>query len=250
MKYAIISDIHGNLEALNTVLEHAQAQGAEKFVCGGDVVGYNANPKECMDIVRALDMPCVMGNHDEYIGQDCDLSAFNPVAQEAVIWCRNQLSEEERLWLRELRYVRLVDHFSIVHSTMDSPRYWGYVQDRNDAAASFTYQSTNLCFHGHTHVPLAFIDDGVDIEHRTFDHLKLEHGYHHLKLEHGYRYFINVGSVGQPRDGDWRAAYCIYDFANESVEFFRLEYDIELTQAKILAAGLPERLASRLTDGR
>ena len=241
MKYAIISDIHGNLEALNTVLEHAQAQGAEKFVCGGDVVGYNANPKECMDIVRALDMPCVMGNHDEYIGQDCDLSAFNPVAQEAVIWCRNQLSEEERLWLRELRYVRLVDHFSIVHSTMDSPRYWGYVQDRNDAAASFTYQSTNLCFHGHTHVPVAFIDDGVDIEHGTFDH---------LQLEVGQRYFINVGSVGQPRDGDWRAAYCMYDSANESLELFRLEYDIELTQAKILAAGLPERLASRLTDGR
>ena len=98
MKYAIISDIHGNLEALNTVLKDADAHGCEKIICGGDVVGYNANPKECMDIVRGLDIPCVMGNHDEYIGQDCDLSAFNPVAAEAVIWTREQLSDEDRQW--------------------------------------------------------------------------------------------------------------------------------------------------------
>ena len=116
MRYAILSDIHGNLEGLNTVLEHANSKGVDRYVCGGDVVGYNANPKECMDIVRGLDMPCVMGNHDEYIGEDCDLSAFNPIAQEAVVWCRNQLSEEDRQWLRDLRYVRLVDHFSIVLS--------------------------------------------------------------------------------------------------------------------------------------
>jgi len=241
MKYAIISDIHGNLEALNTVLKDADARGCEKIICGGDVVGYNANPKECMDIVRGLDIPCVMGNHDEYIGQDCDLSAFNPVAAEAVIWTREQLSDEDRQWLRDLRYVRLVDHFSIVHGTMDSPRYWGYVQDVADAAASFTYQSTALCFHGHTHVPVVFVDDGVSIEHATFTN---------LKLEPGSRYFINVGSVGQPRDGDPRASYCIYDSEAESVELFRLPYDIEAAQQKIRDAGLPERLADRLDFGK
>ena len=85
MKYAIISDIHSNLEALNTVLEHAKEQGCEKYVCGGDVVGYNANPKECMDIVRQMEMPCVMGNHDQYVGEEFDLSSFNPVAAEAVL---------------------------------------------------------------------------------------------------------------------------------------------------------------------
>jgi diadenosine tetraphosphatase ApaH/serine/threonine PP2A family protein phosphatase len=248
MRYAILSDIHGNLEGLNTVMEHAQSNGVEQYVCGGDVVGYNANPKECMDIVRELDMPCVMGNHDEYVGEDCDLSAFNPVAAEAVEWCRKELSMEDRRWLRELRYVRLVDHFSIVHSTMDSPRYWGYVQDANDAAANFTYQTTNLCFHGHTHVPQMFIDDGVEIHHGGF----IEEGdiFKPLKLEIGNRYFINVGSVGQPRDGDSRAAYCIYDSDDLTVELFRLEYDIEKTKSKIREAGLPERLAERLDHGK
>jgi len=241
MKYAIISDIHGNLEALNTVLKDADARGCEKYICGGDVVGYNANPKECLNIVRGLDIPCVMGNHDEYIGQDCDLSAFNPVAAEAVVWTREQLSEEDRQWLCELRYVRLVDHFSIVHGTMANPKLWGYVQDKNDAAENFVYQSTNLCFHGHTHVPVVFVDDGGGIEHGTFDH---------LKLEPGLKYFINVGSVGQPRDGDPRASYCIYDSDAESVELFRLDYDIETTKQKILDAGLPERLADRLDFGK
>ena len=241
MKYAIISDVHGNLEALNTVLEDADARGCEKTICGGDVVGYNANPKECMDIVRGLDIPCVMGNHDEYVGQDCDLSAFNPVAAAAVEWTREQLSVEDRKWLCDLRYVRLMDHFSIVHGTMDSPRKWGYVQDVSDAADSFTYQSTALCFHGHTHVPVAFVDDGFDIENGTFEH---------LKLEPGSRYFINVGSVGQPRDGDPRASYCIYDSVEESVELFRLPYDIGTAQQKIRNAGLPERLAERLEFGK
>jgi diadenosine tetraphosphatase ApaH/serine/threonine PP2A family protein phosphatase len=182
-----------------------------------------------------------MGNHDEFIGQDCDLSAFNPVAAQAVMWTREQLTEEDRLWLCDLRYVRLVDHFSIVHGTMDSPRKWGYVQDVSDAADSFTYQSTALCFHGHTHVPVAFVDDGFDIEHGTFEH---------LKLEPGSRYFINVGSVGQPRDGDPRASYCIYDSVEESVELFRLPYDIGTAQQKIRDAGLPERLAERLEFGK
>ena len=241
MKYAIISDIHGNLEALNTVLEDAEKRGCESFVCGGDVVGYNANPKECMNIVRGLDMPCVMGNHDEYIGQDCDLSAFNPIAAEAVLWTRDQLSAEDRQWLCDLRYVRLVDHFSIVHGTMDSPRYWGYVQGADDAAASFTYQSTVLCFHGHTHVPQVFIDDGIEVKNDAFEH---------LKLEVGKRYFVNVGSVGQPRDGDPRASYCVYDAKNETVELIRINYDIETTQKKILEAGLPERLAERLDYGK
>ena len=240
MKYAIISDIHSNLEALNTVLKDADARDCEKIICGGDVVGYNANPKECMNIVRGLDIPCVMGNHDEYIGQDCDLSAFNPVAAEAVIWTREQLSDEDRQWLCDLRYVRLVDHFSIVHGTMDSPKYWGYVQDVNDAAASFTYQSTNLCFHGHTHVPVVFVDDGVDIEHGTFTN---------LKLEPGNRYFINVGSVGQPRDRDNRACFGLFDTDSQSFEHIRVEYDIDSTADKILRAGLDEKFAKRLFVG-
>jgi diadenosine tetraphosphatase ApaH/serine/threonine PP2A family protein phosphatase len=242
MKYAILSDIHGNLEALETVLAHAKENGCEKYICGGDVVGYNANPAECMAVVREMDMPCVKGNHDEYVADESmDLTTFNPVAAAAVEWTREQLSEEQLKWLKQLRYLRLIDSFSIVHSTMDGPRNWGYVQTRMDAAASFTYQTTPVCFHGHTHVPMAFTE-GLDVSHGTF--------YETVKVEHNKRYFINVGSVGQPRDGDPRAAYAIYDTEKAVIELHRLDYDLEKTQGKIRAAGLPERLAERLALGK
>ena len=241
MKYAILSDIHGNLEALETVLAHAKKNGCEEYICGGDVVGYNANPSECIDKVREMDMPCVKGNHDEYVANESlDLSTFNPVAAAAVEWTREQLSEEQLEWLRKLRYLRLVDSFSIVHATMDGPHNWAYVQSKMDAAASFTYQTTPVCFHGHTHVPVAFTE-GLDI---TSDF------YETVKVERNKRYFVNVGSVGQPRDGDPRAAYAIYDTANVTIKLHRLDYDLERTQGKIRDAGLPERLADRLAVGK
>ena len=242
MKYAILSDIHGNLEALETVLAHAKENGCEKNICGGDVVGYNANPAECMAVVREMDMPCVKGNHDEYVADESmDLTTFNPVAAAAVEWTREQLSEEQLKWLKQLRYLRLIDSFSIVHATMDGPRDWGYVQTRMDAAASFIYQTTPVCFHGHTHVPIAFTE-GLDISNGVF--------YEAVKVEQNKRYFINVGSVGQPRDGDPRAAYAIYDTKEAVVELHRIDYDLETTQEKILSAGLPERLAERLALGK
>jgi len=241
MKYAILSDIHGNLEALETVLAHARENGCEKYVCGGDVVGYNANPSECMAIVQEMGMPCVKGNHDEYVAdEDLDLSTFNPVAAEAVLWTREQLSAAQLKWLGQLRYLRLVDSFSVVHATMDGPHGWGYVMTKMDAAASFTYQTTPVCFHGHTHVPVAFTE-GLDISGDFYDS---------IKVEPGKRYFINVGSVGQPRDGDSRAAYVIYDTKNAKIDLHRLDYDLVKTQGKIRAAGLPERLAERLLFGK
>lgn len=241
MKYAILSDIHGNLEALQTVLTHAKENGCEKYVCGGDVVGYNADPSECMAVVREMGMPCVMGNHDEYVGQDMDLSTFNPIAAQAVLWTRAQLTDEERKWLCDLRYMRLVGDFSIVHATMDGPRNWGYVQSKMEAAASFTYQTTHVCFHGHTHVPMAFTDDRLDITGESYDK---------IKVADNKRYFVNVGSVGQPRDGDPRAAYVIYDTGEAIIELHRLDYDLDKAQEKIRAAGLPERLAERLSVGK
>src|SRR5581483_10428558 len=155
MKYAIIADIHGNLEALQVVLEDAKQQRVTHYACLGDVVGYNANPKECLDIIRSMGMPCVKGNHDEYCSADVGLEGFNPHAAEAVSWTREQLAEEDFVWLRELRYVRLVASFTIVHATLDGPQRWGYVFDKLAAAASFTYQNTSISFFGHTHVPIA-----------------------------------------------------------------------------------------------
>ena len=146
MKYAILADIHSNLEALQVVLEDAKVQKCTHYTCLGDVVGYNANPKECLDIIRDMGMPCVKGNHDEYCSIESNLEGFNPHAAEAIQWTRNQLTEEDRDWLRSLKYIRLVASFSIVHATLDGPQRWGYVFDRLAAAASFTYQNTRSAF--------------------------------------------------------------------------------------------------------
>ena len=124
MKFAIVADIHANLEALEVVLEDAKKQGATHYACLGDVVGYCANPKECLDLVRRMGMPCVKGNHDEYCSRDEHLDGFNPHAAAAVKWTREHLTEEDRAWLRELKYSRLVANFSIVHATLDAPQRW------------------------------------------------------------------------------------------------------------------------------
>ena len=240
MRYAIIADIHGNLEAFQAVLEDSKREACSHYACLGDVVGYNANPKECLDIVRAMGMPCVKGNHDEYCSIESNLEGFNPHAAEAVNWTRQQLTDEDQQWLRDLKYLRLVANFSIVHATLDGPQRWGYVFDRLAAAASFTYQNTGVCFFGHTHVPVAFIRDTV-VRGGT---------YSKFKTEAGRKYFINVGSVGQPRDGVPKASYAIYDLEEGLIELRRLDYDIPTTQAKIRAAGLPERLAERLAVGK
>jgi diadenosine tetraphosphatase ApaH/serine/threonine PP2A family protein phosphatase len=182
----------------------------------------------------------VKGNHDEYCSSETNLEGFNPHAAEAIQWTRQQLTEEDRQWLKELKYIRLVASFQVVHATLDGPQRWGYVFDRLAAAASFNYQNTAACFFGHTHVPVAFIRDSV-VRGGT---------YSKFKLEPGRKYFINVGSVGQPRDGNPKAAYAIYDMDEGSVELRRLDYDIPAAQAKIMAAGLPPRLAERLALGK
>lgn len=241
MRFAIIADIHGNLEALQAVLEDARKQSVTHYACLGDVVGYGANPKECLDIIRGMGMPCVKGNHDEYSASpNQHLEGFNPYAAQAVQWTRQHLTEDDKKWLRELKYIRLVASFSIVHATLDAPDRWGYVFDKLAAAASFTYQNTNVCFFGHTHVPVAFVRDNV-VRGGSFSR---------FRIEHGRKYFINVGSVGQSRDGVAKATYVIYDLNDGTVELRRIDYDISAAQEKILAAGLPRRLAERLSEGR
>jgi len=241
MRFAILADIHGNLEAFREVLKDAEKQRVERYVCLGDIVGYNANPKECLDIVREMKMFCVKGNHDEYCSGEGELEGFNPQAARAIEWTRERLSKEDREWLRKLRYKRLVTSFAIVHATLDVPERWGYVFDKLAAAASFTYQNTRVCFFGHTHVPVAFVRDGGVVRGGN---------YSKFHVEPHKKYFVNVGSVGQPRDGNPHAAYVVYDAREGSIELRRLPYDIPATQKKILDAGLPPRLAERLAAGR
>jgi predicted phosphodiesterase len=240
MRIALFGDIHANLEALQTVLADAIDQGCTDWVCMGDVVGYNANPAECLEIVRDMNIPIVKGNHDEDASGTHSLESMNPIAAVALEWTRRNLSDEQRDWLRKLRMVRQVQDFTVVHSTLDQPQSWNYVTNKFDAMSNFNYQFTNLCFHGHTHVPRVFIR-GARVKEVPAES---------VVIEENMKYFINVGSVGQPRDGDWRACYAIYDLPTKTVSFRRLEYDIAITQQKILDAKLPDALAARLADGR
>ena len=240
MKVAIFGDIHANLEALQAVLQDAGDQGCASFVCLGDIVGYAANPSECLEIVRQMNCPVVRGNHDEGAASTSSLDELNPLAQAALLWTRGQLSLDQRTWLKELRLVRQVRDFTIVHATLDSPGAWGYVTNRFDAMASFSYQFTQVCFYGHTHVPRIFEKDDAVRAGRVTD----------VQLQRGVKYFVNVGSVGQPRDGDWRSSYAVYDAQAQTVSIRRVEYDIGTAQQKIIDAGLPHLLAERLTLGK
>ncbi len=240
MRFAIFSDVHGNLEALEAVIANAREHHCTHFVCLGDIVGYNANPRDCVDIVRDLDCPTVKGNHDEQASQPAASGDFNEMAERAMTWTRAQLSDEDREWLRQLRLQRQVRDFTIVHATLDTPGQWGYVFRDLDAAASFTYQHTTVCFFGHTHIQCAFIRD------ERARRIQQEQ----IHVEFGKKYFVNAGSVGQPRDGDWRAAYCIYHADENLIEQRRVRYDVERARKKIIAAGLPRLLADRLALGR
>jgi predicted phosphodiesterase len=240
MKYAIFGDIHANLEGFQGVLKHAEQQGCTDYVCVGDIVGYGANPKECLAMVREMGCPVVKGNHDEEAVQETSLEGLNPLARQAMEWTRAQLDADERAYLKGLKLVRQVRDFTIVHATLDTPGSWTYVTNKFDAMASFSYQFTQLCFYGHTHTPRIYVrgDTVEPLEEMS------------VKLEMGRKYFINVGSAGQPRDGDWRAAYATFDVESQEVVIHRLEYDVETAKEKILQAGLPEMLALRLSLGK
>ena len=233
MKFAITADIHANLEALQAVLADSKLRECTHYAFLGDFVGYCADPKACVDIVRSMNAPCVKGNHDEYCSMDSPLEGFNPNAAKAVEWTRNKLTEEDRRWLRNLEYVRTVENFTIAHATLDGPERWGYVFDKLAAGASFAHQQTQVCFFGHTHVPVAFVLDSV-VRGGTFTS---------FKIEKGKRYFVNAGSVGQPRDNNPKAAYVIYDMDKSTIELRRVDYDISTALRKIRDSGLPPRLA-------
>lgn len=239
-KYAILGDIHANLEAVNAVLEDAKKNGVDTYVCVGDIVGYNANPAECLDKIRELCVAVVRGNHDHYVANDECLEDFHPLAANVIDWTRRQLSRDQIQYLRNLKLSRMVDGFTIVHSTLDMPEKWGYVIDALDADANFNYQTSSVCFHGHTHVPMIFERQGRVIR----------SSFTSFRTTLGRKCFVNTGSVGQPRDGDPRASYVIYEPAARRIDLRRVEYDIATTQRKIIEAGLPERLAIRLESGK
>ncbi len=240
-RYAILGDIHANWEALTAVLADAEEHGVTKYVCVGDIVGYNASPSECMAKIRELCSVIVRGNHDHYVSHDECLEDFHPLAANVIEWTRSQLSKEEVQYLRNLKLTHVIDGFTVVHSTLDMPEKWGYVFDGLEAEANFNYQTSSVCFHGHTHVPVIY---------ERLNRVTIRRDFTDFRTTLGMKYFINTGSVGQPRDGDPRASYIIYEPRSRQGELRRVSYDIATAQEKIRAAGLPERLAKRLEYGK
>lgn len=242
MRYAVISDIHSNLEALTAFFEKIDTLDVEKTVCLGDIVGYNTNPNECIELLKKRGVLAILGNHDtRAIGLE-EPTDFNFQAALAVYWTREVLTEESREYLNGLPRTLIVDkRFLAIHGWVnDTDRY---ILGARDAGANFELmkeQKTSCCFFGHTHVPVTFVDrtDAIDIKVSET-----------ITLEKGFNYLINPGSIGQPRDRDPRASFLIYDSKKSEVAYHRFEYDIQSTADKIIAAGLPERLAARLKLG-
>jgi predicted phosphodiesterase len=248
MRYLILSDIHGNLVALEAVLEAAQQSSIDQVWCLGDIVGYGPNPNECVELMRAHAGVCLVGNHDWAVLNKIDIDDFNPEARQAIQWTQRTLSGSSLEFLQGLEG-RLDDvhpDFTLAHA---SPRHpiWEYLLYASTAAENFAYFDTRFCLVGHTHKPVIFRQE-VGQE----DVLPLQPAIHlPLPLAHaeGVRFIINPGSVGQPRDNDPRAAYALYDDAEGTLTFCRQEYDIAETQRRMEAAALPARLIARLEYG-
>jgi len=244
MRYAILSDIHGNLEALQAVLARTARLGADMVVCLGDLVGYNADPNECVDIIRSDGIICIMGNHDEAACGLAEPYGFNPAAREAALWTRTVLTLEHQIFLRELPRYLLIDNIVLCHGSInDTSRY---ILDDADVRDNLSLMDglpggPRACFYGHTHVRAACHAEGQVIAKEPGDE---------ISLHRDRKYLINPGAVGQPRDGDPRAAFLLYDSHARNVTLYRTEYDIAACQSKILSAGLPAGLAERLSVGR
>jgi predicted phosphodiesterase len=242
MRYGIFADVHSNLEALEMVIRAYKNEAIDKYLCAGDVVGYGANPQESIRRVKALTMITVAGNHDWASIKLFATDYFNPVAREAISWTTNNLDEESRYFLESLNLVYKNEDLTLVHGTLDDPQDFNYLTDDYIAAKTFNLLETNICFVGHTHVAEIFIQD-------KDRHIYYE-GSGTVEIREGNKYIINVGSVGQPRDGNPKGAYCIYDTVKKEVRIKRVDYDIQTARNKIITKGLPKFLGDRLLIGR
>ena len=259
MRALILSDIHGNLEALDAVLEAARTDSTGSWDVLwnlGDVVGYGASPNQVIQRIRPLSSVDVRGNHDRV---SCGLTSpngFNPVARSAVLWTREELSPENTDWLKQMPQGPIhpegMDHEDGVTCVHGSPLNEDqYILNMRDAWAPLQQMTTHITFFGHTHIQGGFSQKEHDWhELRPRYHTKSERESWSLALPAGTRHLINPGSVGQPRDWDWRAAYAIYDTDRAEITYHRVPYDVVASQGRILMAGLPERLAARLREGR
>jgi diadenosine tetraphosphatase ApaH/serine/threonine PP2A family protein phosphatase len=240
VRYAVIGDIHSNLQALRAVLDDIERVGADAILCVGDLVGYGADPSECVRLLKEREAVVVAGNHDWAVVEKIDVGYFNADARDSIEWTRQQLSEEELAYIHRLDLVEVVDEITVVHSSPFSPEYFDYIQTRYDVELAFSHLETPLCFIGHSHVPIFLVDDDPP------DYF-LEPEF---RLPPDKDVIVNVGSVGQPRDLDPRSCYVLYDAEEKMLQIRRLDYDLHTASESMTAAGLPPTNAARIVLGR
>ena len=240
MKYALVSDIHANLEAFTACLKVIEEERCEKIICLGDIVGYGANPRECIKLVREYGMATIAGNHDFACIGKTNINYFNSYAKESTLWTLKVTTESDKEYLNSLPLVDYHDDFTVVHGTLYSPELFDYIQTTEDADPSLDIMPLPVCFVGHTHVPGVFLEgpdfyspDELDYRFEVTDEKAV----------------INVGSVGQPRDRDPRSSFVVVN--ERQVEFVRLPYDVDTTVKKVEKIDeLDNFLGTRLLDGR
>lgn len=246
MRYLILSDVHGNIDALESVLD-ASAQGWDQLLVLGDLVGYGGDPNGVIDLVRSLQpLAIIRGNHDKAACGIDDASNFNQIARYAAAWTNDTLTADNRQYLHDLPPgPRLIDEYvEICHgSPFDEDHY---IFDAEDAWRALEAGTRPLCLFGHTHLPVIFEREGHEFDGFVPDGT----GQTTITLRPGVRYMVNPGSVGQPRDGDPRAAFAFFDSSNQALTLRRVRYPVDAAQRRILMAGLPASLANRLAVGR
>lgn len=242
MRIAVISDVHANLEALQAVVRDIDKVKVDKIVFLGDAIGYGADPDKCVKIINNACEIKLLGNHD-FVGMGlASPRYFNPVAKESIQWTQNTLKEKTITIMSNFELEATLLDYYFVHASPDDPSEWSYILTVNDAETNFKCFSQSFCFVGHSHQPIVFsqspegdvvIEEGVP-----------------FTAQPGYRYIINVGSIGQPRDGDPNACYLIADTDSNHFEHKRVAYDLEKAQKKMKKASLPESLITRLANGK
>lgn len=240
MRYAIFSDVHANFEAFEAALNFYKTQAIDKFIFLGDIAGYGANPRETIDLLRRLDATALAGNHDFALTGKLSQRYFNAHAQKALSWTETKLSDADRQSIDFPELTHREKNIACVHGSLMNPADFNYILNSHDAEENLRLFGETILFCGHSHKIGTFCFNGAEIKYSREPE---------IKVENDRRYIVNVGSVGQPRDGDWRACVCVYDDDKQLINLHRVEYDNDAAAKKILDAGLPKILAERLKYG-
>lgn len=243
MRYVLISDIHGNLEALEATLKYAEQYEPFQLMCLGDLVGYGADPETCIDLVGERANLMLAGNHDLAVAGVVPYDEFNPIARESIIWTQEHLTEEDKELLSNLPLQYIDGDYCFTHASPLNPMRFSYIRTLEDVADVFSHIGQRFCFVGHTHLPVLVKMDEKTSEMEVIRETK-------VTVDEKSRYFINVGSIGQPRDNNPDSCAVVLDEDERTIEFLRIPYDISSSQEKILSQGLPSYLAERLLLAR